>query len=623
MAMLICEWPLPRDITDLYGITPGARILRGLTKINIFVGANNSGKSRFMRGVFSLDDRALRVWHPELDAVNSNLSDCTREVGECLEKHGIPGGTDGHRGFQIVPLSHIELGGDILAAVPMLSKLVEMKYLGGGMPGDSLPPRERAAAIDLKGIGERHQSAVKRSQLEVSKDAGFHRIYIPILRGLRPPSEEEAGRDLYQQRTEHDYFKESRLTESHTIFTGLGMYEEVKSNLLGDLRQRQRIRDFEQFLGKSFFQDREIALIPRQGDDVLYVKIGKEEERPIHSLGDGIQQLIILTFPLFLRKEEPTILFVEEPEIYLHPGLQRRFLELLTGEELPNVQVFLTTHSNHFLDISLDLDQISIFRFSKELPDSEEPEVVPKFRIENVHHDDTALLDCLGVRNSSVFLANCTIWVEGITDRLYLREYLRLYQEYLAKKKKDESHFREDTHYAFIEYGGSNITHWFSLGSEDRPIRAESISNRFILVADKDEPKRGSAKQKRQKTLLKKLGDGFIRLNRREIENLLSKEVLLAVIREDLPAGTVINERFEYEDYAGESLGRFIDKTVLRGLKSGKTFADKYGAIKRKTDFCKKAISCMDDYQSLSRDARTLCRRLYEFIKKCNQDVTA
>ena len=38
---------------------------------------------------------------------------------------------------------------------------------------------------------------------------------------------------------------------------------------------------------------------------------------PVHQLGDGIQQIINLTFPFFERFDEKMLVFVEEPEMYL------------------------------------------------------------------------------------------------------------------------------------------------------------------------------------------------------------------------------------------------------------------------------------------------------------------
>src|SRR5690606_21126018 len=105
------------------------------------------------------------------------------------------------------------------------------------------------------------------------------------------------------------------------IFSGLDMYNYVKECLLGSKDKRDLIREFEQFLSDKFFND-ETSLIPRIDDDVLHIKIG-DEEFPIHQLGDGIQSVIILTFQLFLNKNEQMLVYIEEPELHLHVSWQK------------------------------------------------------------------------------------------------------------------------------------------------------------------------------------------------------------------------------------------------------------------------------------------------------------
>lgn len=75
---------------------------------------------------------------------------------------------------------------------------------------------------------------------------------------------------------------------------------------------------------------------------------------------------------------------------------------------------------------------------------------------------DQSILDELGAQPSSVFLSNKSIWVEGITDRLYLREYLRILQ--LGFPPDDR--IVEDVHYIIAKYGGGNVIHWNFLDND-------------------------------------------------------------------------------------------------------------------------------------------------------------
>ena len=105
--------------------------------------------------------------------------------------------------------------------------------------------------------------------------------------------------------------------------------------------------------------------------------------------------------------------------------------------------------------------RIALYRVDKDQIDDEENkyETVIK-RCDG----DRTILKTLGVSPSSVFLANCTIWIEGITDRLYFVQYLKKYLEELKTtdedKWKDYLRFIDGYHYAFVDYQGSNLEHW-------------------------------------------------------------------------------------------------------------------------------------------------------------------
>ena len=159
----------------------------------------------------------------------------------------------------------------------------------------------------------------------------FYKIYIPSLRGLIPVNFDE-NIDYFAERTKIDCFDEKSAINTdisnlinnneqtkNAIITGQKFYEYVRNYLLGDLNQRDTIKQYEEYLSETFFNGEKIVLIPKINDDVLTVKIGKEMERPIFSLGEGIQSIIILTLPLFLylekTKETNTniLVFIEEP----------------------------------------------------------------------------------------------------------------------------------------------------------------------------------------------------------------------------------------------------------------------------------------------------------------------
>lgn len=441
----------------------------------------------------------------------------------------------------------------------------------------------------------------------------FRKIYFPTLRGLRPF---EQG-DLYATRTKRDYFYEQSRAE---IFTGLTLYNEIQSLLLGNLESRRIVKEFQDFLSTRFFENKPVALIPKLNQDVLDIKIGDEKEFPIQNLGDGIQSIIILTFPLFKYQRENVLAFFEEPEMFMHPGMQRVFLNVLTY--FKTHQYFLTTHSNHFLDITLDIQKVSVFTLTKDFEKSDKDEKEANFLVENVSNEDVCCLELLGVRNSSVFLTNCTIWIEGITDRRYLAHFLSLFQGKLEAEQNSTAgsfkRFREDLHFSFVEYGGSNITHWSFLDDGgDHTIDVTRLCGKLFLITDKDSSS-NSSKVKRHEKLRTALGDRYCCLDSREIENLLTPEVIAEVVNEYEGGETELNV-FVQGAYTSEPLGGFIEDKVLKAKrKRTRSYAAESGTISDKVNFCQKAIGKIKTFDDLSPEAKTLAQKLYNFIKSNN-----
>lgn len=419
--------------------------------------------------------------------------------------------------------------------------------------------------------------------------------------------------DVYNEIITHEYFKNERELKNN-ILTGGKLYQEIKSMLLGEESQRKTIEDFQKFLQETFFNDYDkVQLIPNEKEKVLYVKIGKDE-RAIYNWGDGTQQLIIILFSLFKHKDEQNkLFFIEEPELYLHPGVLRKFIEVINSDLFKNHQYFITTHSNIVLDTSADTSiNMSIFKFKKVKDTAKNNNQA--FLIEQCNNGDTSLLNELGVRNSSVFLSNCSIWVEGITDRLYLKHYLKLYAKHFSKKE-----YRENIDYTFIEYGGGNIVH-FNFSEEDsvNSINAKYINNKIFLIADNDNTKAGSKKEERKNQLRNLLKDNFYELSVTEIENLVTFDTLKKVLLSQNPKkANEINKAFEKEKtFANKRLGSFIDSLFPND--EIKKYAAESGTIKNKLDFCNTVIEVTDDYDKLSNEAKQLTEKIYSFIEQNN-----
>ncbi|ANU18481.1 hypothetical protein BBI11_16195 [Planococcus maritimus] len=616
MGYHIKEIVLSKDRYVNYKIHGTAEMkIDDLSKINILVGTNNSGKSRMLRSLFTEKDLLFFPASFNLPKLNEAVKNFKNKLISVLDSKHI-------LGYGILKkdnIEHLTSYKFIKDSDDFLSSVYELIDYAKNLSGtQSITSSGLVNFVDHNAIQVELKKIATEFEVELvgifsEKRIDFKRVYIPTLRGLRGF---EDNQNYYLTRTQKDYFPGD---ESLEIFTGLELYEEVKNLLLGNLKDREKIMDFQKFIGDSFFEGQEVALIPNVKSDVLFVKIGTEKEYPIYNLGDGIQSLIILTFPLFKYKGENLLFFIEEPELYLHPGMQRKFLEIITHKNFDGYQYFLTTHSNHFLDMTLDMDKMSIYSFNKELEDVDSREKNATFIIENVSNEDDNVLKMLGVKNSAVFLSNCTIWVEGITDRYYIRHFLNLYQETLDKFPV----YKEDIHYSFVEYSGNNITHWSFLDENEnedeeifKSINESRVCGTLFLITDKDSKK----KETRQSKLAQALGERYYCLECREIENILTATTLKKVIAsyEKVKVSELkFTKNFSSKTYRDELLGRFIEKVIRDKNRQG-SYSSTSGAVSDKIGFCKRAISEMKSFEDLSEEAQKLSIELYEFIAANN-----
>ena len=583
-------------------------LLEDTRQITFFIGPNNSGKSRELRKLFNGN-----VNHWALEYLGF-------EIKEIIEKLS----SDFHQGSwrgdlrRLRSLNYQQLLNEVLSIQnkPIcLSKLAAEIYSISKDPNYTAPAEEHTFFEIINSMlkGYFPEKALEKvSSYSVTKEWG--KIYVPTLRGLRHVAE----KDIFESRTKSDYFASLKQDE-YEIFTGHSLYQDLISHLLGSYGKRQKVRDYEQYLSENFFFGRDISLVPMVDKDVVHVKEGDDEDRPIYDLGDGIQSIILLTYKVFMA-EKSTMFFIEEPEHFLHAGLQRTLIETFAKHK--EHMFFMTTHSNHFLDLAQERDDISIQQVSRVNGESKVQASL----------DYGELLNELGVRASSVLLANCSIWVEGVTDKLYLRAYLNKYIEELEdedKKSKLKS-YHENLHFVFTEYQGSNITHWdFSDDVENNGSEtpAKRLNRNILLIADADIEGKGE----RVESLREALEEAFYLLEYKEIENFIPFDILIDTAKarwETFKQRTDSNidrfenmkeELFKSNRYGiGEVLERYVDKAD--GLER-KFYSDKSGTIKDKVKFCHTAISLMnesDDWK-LTPELTSLCETVWDFIESHNQ----
>jgi putative ATP-dependent endonuclease of OLD family len=178
--------------------------------------------------------------------------------------------------------------------------------------------------------------------------------------------------------------------------------------------------------------------------------------------GSGIREALRII--LDVEFEKPSILLVEEPEVYLHPALETAMMSYL--RQLSNdVQLFLSTHSTNFLDRA---EMGNVYLVSKKESTS--------VRLSSLDEAEAQIPEELGLRLSSVFMFDRLVFVEGPSDESIIRHWASTLRVNLSNATV-----------GFIKMGGvRNFTH-FAANSTLEFLTKRQVRMWFILDRDEKE----------------------------------------------------------------------------------------------------------------------------------------
>lgn len=252
----------------------------------------------------------------------------------------------------------------------------------------------------------------------------------------------------------------------------------------------------------------------------IYLEEDKKGGIKLSDCGSGLKT-IIATLTLLhtvprLSNNYKNIFAFEELENNLHPSLERKLLKHIKKYSVryPDSLIFLTTHSNVAIDLFGKDINAQIVRICNDgCKSTVEPAMSEKAK--------QTLLDDLGFKASDLLQSNCVIWVEGPSDRIYIKKWLELF---------GGNDLEEGLDYQFLYYGGTLLSHYTANVEEkkntDSLIEMLKINRHSYVVMGSDKKSSEDQLKDRVKRIQKEFSNAHWVTAGKEIENYLPTEAL-------------------------------------------------------------------------------------------------
>ena len=428
-------------------------LIERIKNVNVIIGKNNSGKSSVIDIVRLINSSEKK----EKNNINVNQVD----IGFQIDEEAVDSGFRKH-------------------------------VSGGGIPGGSTHHNYGLKFIDnILRVTVSDNSKRKWSASEYEND-----FIIPSAKGHWDKCAIHVGQKLSinafrRLSAERNIIPEKATNKLGISDDGLGATNVISRYInLENMDENLIEHELLQALNIIMYPDAEYQRIQAQvietdeddGEDIWEVFLHERNvgRFPLSQSGSGLKTIILvllnlLVIPKLKEYQGKDIVFAfEEIENNLHPALQRRIFDYIYDYALSkDVCVFITTHSHVAINAFFSKQKAQIHHVKKDNNKSTIHEI-------SGHLDKAGILEDLDVKASDLLQSNGIIWVEGPSDRIYIKKWLEIF---------GEKEFEEGKHYQFLYYGGKILSHFSSdmdSREQEKYINILTTNRNAVIVMDSD-----------------------------------------------------------------------------------------------------------------------------------------
>lgn len=534
-------------------------LLYPFSKVNLFVGPNNCGKSNILRLIHKWCEKDQNYSDDDYPKYNKNLKPTVYVPIPINESNNLNISEYQYYSYTISNIKKL-----------IASDLFNYNSDAGVIWFDGEIPDEKAFEPYLNYFDDSSLYEYSGYYAKVASQRDKVANIVHILKHFFEKEKESlpkskkciyirANRDLLDN-TKNSFLKDEKIIEK---------LNKTINHKASDTQAEEDKQHFEAFIS-DFLGYQVRVSIPASLDSINLVSVDNPmEQYSLDQLGSGIHEIIYFALVATLNHE--CQICIDEPEIHMHPRLQREFLDYLLKKT--DNQYFIATHSSAFINTSNK--DVSVFSVGKSQEGFTDCKFVSKM------DELFSLVDSLGCKASDIIQSNCVIWVEGPSDRIYLNYWIHGINPELV----------EGIDYSIMFYGGRLLSHLSgdSESVDEDFVNLLKINKNSFVVIDSDKKDESTGINQTKQRISEEFGDKCWITDGREIENYLNQEQYETVAKE-LDSSFVV-KKGKYKNLLAKGPNDSLNKVVF-----ARTIIEKYPEPDYDTLDLKKRIKKLESF---------------------------